>query len=155
MFSKLWERYFGKRRKNTARSGPPAGWRNPPPEWRKEFAERREAFLGSFRDATEGASHIESREFGFDEDEGKYRPFVHSEDGKLVSQESGGAREAEAYLRHMIDQGHKVAFAVQRDGPKAKVCVSYDGDQLEWTPTWPDDFRVDASGVSTPMTSDW
>jgi hypothetical protein len=144
------------RKRSTAAAAPP-----PPPafdgavapaEWRKEFADKREAFIAALQAAVAGSSSIESRVF--DAEEG-YSPFLESVDGLSVRHDPGGLREAEAFLRHLIDEGHKVAFAVNRDGARANICVSYDADQEDWEPAWPDDFRVDVSQTSTPMTREW
>jgi hypothetical protein len=123
----------------------------PPPEWRREFTDRREAFIKSLRSAVAG-SEVVSRVF--DAERG-YEKFSEWVDGKLVRHDQGTLIEAEAFLQHLIDQGHKVAFAVSRSGAKSLVCVSYDGDQMDWSPVWPVDFRVDVSQTSVPMTRDW
>jgi hypothetical protein len=132
---------------STALDGPVA-----PAEWRKAFADKREAFIAALQAAVAGSSSIESRVF--DEEEG-YGPFFESVDGQQVRHHRGGLREAEAFLRHLIDQGHKVAFAVNRDGARANICVSYDADQEDWEPAWPEGFRVDVSQTSAPMTRGW
>jgi hypothetical protein len=121
------------------------------PEWRKEFADRREAFVQLLRTAVAG-SEVVSRVF--DGEEG-YLKFPQWVDGKLVRYDHGTLADAESFLRHLIDQGHQVAFAISRNGTKSLVCVSYDGDQLDWSPEWPTDFRVDVTQISVPMTESW
>jgi hypothetical protein len=122
-----------------------------PPEWRKEFDDRREAFIKSLRDAVAG-SEVVSRVYDAEEGYGKFSKWI---EGQLVSSDQGALAEAEAFLRHLIDQGHKAAYAVSRNGTKSFVCVSYDGDQMDWSPVWPADFRVDVAETSLPMTKDW
>ena len=117
-------------------------------EWRKQFANRREAFIQSLRAAVAGSEVVAKV---FDAEHG-YEQFSVWLDGKLVRYDQGTLADAEAFLRHLIDQGHKVAFAVSSSGDKSLVCVSYDGDQLDWSPVWPADFRVDMSQASVPMT---
>jgi hypothetical protein len=145
---------FDRFRKNRSSSSPSTPVEAPaiaPAEWRKEFDERREAFIRSLRDAVAGCEAIESRVF----DEEGYTPFTEWVDKQIVKHDRGGLREAEAFLRHLIDEGHVVAFAVSREGTRASVCVSYDADQDDWTPVWPEGFRVDISRTSSPMTREW
>ena len=103
-----------------------------------------------------GASEIDARVVNSDDDDQpQYSQFTERVNGKLVYHDRGGVREAEAFLRHLIDEGHTVAYGIQRDGSRAKVCVSYDADAEDWEPAWPGDFRADVSQTSTPMTRDW
>jgi hypothetical protein len=124
---------------------------SPPPAWKKEFASRRESFINSLRTAV-ADTQVLCRVF---DAESGYTNFSKWENGKLIQFNQGTLADAESFLRYLIDQGHKVAFAVSREGPISSVCVSYDGDQMDWSPVWPDDFRVDLSKTSEPMTADW
>ena len=145
----IWQRLFGAKQSPSPDSGTPA--QSAPPEWRKEFADRREAFIKSLRVAVADStvvSHV------YDAEEG-YAKFSELKDGRLIKHDQGTLVEAEAFLRHLIDQGHKVAFAVSRNGATSLVCVSYDADQEDWIPAWPADFRVDVTQASVPMTEDW
>jgi hypothetical protein len=121
------------------------------PEWRKEFANRREKYIASLRAAVVGCDVVARLYY---EEEG-YTDFSVFENGKLVRFEKGTLVDAESFLRHLIDQGHMVAYAVSREGAKASVCVSYDMDQEEWSPAWPEGFRVDAEKTSEPMREVW
>lgn len=145
----IWKRLFGGKESPSADIGKPT--QSAPPEWRKEFADRREAFINSLRFAVAG-SDVVSRVY--DAEKG-YAKFSELKDGQLITHDQGTLAEAEAFLRHLIDQGHKVAFAVSRSGATSLVCVSYDGDQEDWTPVWPSDVRVDGAQASVPMTKDW
>jgi hypothetical protein len=146
--------FFDRFRRKPAAASPAPGaeFSIAPPEWRAEFDRKRETFLHALRDAVAGAGEIESR--FFDAEDG-YQRFSEWVDGKVVYHERGSLREAEEFCRHLIDEGHVVAFAINRDGARARICVSYDGDRPDWSPTWPPDFRVDVSQVSSPMTREW
>ena len=146
---RFWEKLF--RREASLGTSEEKRTKTVSAEWREEFANRREAFIESLRAAVAG-SEVESRVYNAEDG---YQPFSEWVGGELVKREQGTLTDAEGFLRHLIDQGHKVAYAVRREGGKSYVCVSYDCDAEEWGPTWPVDFHVDVSRTSEQMIETW
>jgi hypothetical protein len=108
------------------------------PEWREEFARKREDLIASLRSAvgadTEVVSWLRDGSFTFG------WAFEQGHTGHPFQQE-GDFNYAASYLRHMINQGFRVAAGIAYNGPQALVCLKAWEDA---EPSWSEDFVPDA-----------
>src|SRR5947208_2259983 len=77
------------KRKSPSSSAPPVAWAEPPAEWKKEFADRREAFIAALHSAVAGSADVESRVFDGEDGYGRFSEWV---DGRLVYHDGGTLR---------------------------------------------------------------